>query len=181
MPNPRNKESGLMAKRASDLVLLVVMFGPIAPATAAEPNIRNVNVRGLQVGGTTTLSVDGDDLGPAPKLMLPFPAKQSLKPGSTDKQATFEVTVDDTAPPGYHHLRVVTDGGVSLPIVIAVDRLPQRPITTGPEQSPIALHGAVSGSAIIETSFAGKAGQKVIVEVEAHRLGSKLRPVIHVY
>jgi hypothetical protein len=31
----------------------------------------------------------------------------------------------------------------------------------------------------IETTFTGKAGQKVRVEVEAQRLGSKLRPVVH--
>ena len=35
----------------------------------------------MQVGGTITVAVDGDDLGKAPKLLLPFAAKQTLKPG----------------------------------------------------------------------------------------------------
>ena len=171
-----------MLESATRLALLTLSFGLLAaPAWAAEPNIRDLNVRGLQVGGTTTLLVEGDDLGPATKLLLPFPAKQTLKPGSTDKQATFEVALDDAVPPGYHHLRVVTDGGVSLPVIIGVDRLPQRTITTSPEPLPVALHGTVNGSTTIETTFAGKTGQKLIAEVEAQRLGSKLRPVVHLY
>ena len=85
------------------------------------------------------------------------------------------------APPGYHNLRVVTEGGVSLPLVIGVDRLAQRPLAATAEGLPVALHGALTGSTVAKTSFPGKAGQKVMVEVEAQRLGSKLRPVIHLY
>ncbi len=66
-------------------------------------------MRGLQIGGTTTIVIDGDELGTAPRLLLPFPAQQQLKPGSTKNQATFDVTLDGTVQPGYHHLRVVTD------------------------------------------------------------------------
>src|SRR5262249_59890206 len=89
--------------------------------------------------------------------------------------------VEGAFAPGYHRLRVVSDGGVSLPVIIGVDRLPQRLVAAAPEQLPVALHGTVGGSAIVETTFLGKAGQKVMVEVESHRLGSKLRPVVHVY
>ncbi|MCI0681467.1 MAG: hypothetical protein L0Y71_05125 [Gemmataceae bacterium] len=149
------------------------------PLGAAEPALRNLNVRGLQINGTTTLVCDGDDFGKAPRLLLPFRAKQVLKPGSTDKQATFDVTLSDEVVPGYHHVRIVTDGGVSLPVVVAVDRLPQRPFTASIDPLPVALHGSVGGSQTLETRFTGKAGQKVMVEVEAQRLGSKLRPILH--
>jgi hypothetical protein len=164
------------------LVLLVFSASfACAPLEATEPTIRNLNVRGLQVGGTTTVIVDGDDLTLSPRLLLPFPATQTLKPGATDKQATFEVTLGDEVQPGYGHLRVVTDGGVSLPEAIGVDRLAQRTLAATLDQLPVALHGVVNGSAVVETSFPGKAGQKVLVEVEARRLGSKLRPVVHLY
>ncbi len=161
---------------------------------ASEPAVRNVNVRGLQVGGTTTITIDGDDLGappprffsfslPAkpPKLLLPFAAKQTLKPGYTDKKAEFEVTLDDTVTPGLYHLRAVTEGGVSLPMVIGVDRLSQKPFAPTIEALPIAVHGSVSGAAVVETTFKGKANEKVTIEVEAQRIGSKLRPVVHLY
>jgi hypothetical protein len=147
----------------------------------AEPSLRSVSVRGLQIGGTTTLIVDGDDLGTASRLLLPFPASQQKKPGATDKQVTFDVTLPAELSPGYYQCRVVTNGGVTLPVVLAVDRLPQRPHAPVVEQLPVALHGAVAGSTVIETRFPGKAGQKVLVEVEAQRLGSKLRPILHLY
>ena len=157
------------------LVLLLLA----APVGAAEPTVRAVSVRGLQLGAPTTVTIDGDDLGKAPKLLLPFPAKQTLGEKNTEKQAAFTVTADAAVAPGVYHLRVVTDGGVSLPTVIAVDALPQRPFAPAVEALPVALHGAVGGSQVLETTFAGAAGQKVIVEVEAQRLGSKLRPVVH--
>jgi hypothetical protein len=163
------------------LAVALAMTWAAAPSIAGEPAIRNVNVRGLQIGGPTTLVVDGDDLGSAPKLLLAFPAKQELKTGGTDKQATFEVTAEAGAIPGYYQLRVVTDGGVSLPVVIGVDALPQLTLPTAIESLPVALHATLGGSTVLETSFAGKAGQTVFVEIEAQRLGGKLRPVLHLY
>lgn len=153
-------------------------------AAAAEPAIRNLNVRGLQIGGTTTVVVDGDDLGAGPKLLLPFAAKQELKAGSTDKQATFEVAPEGEIAPGYYQLRVATEQGVSLPVVIAVDRMPQKPLppaTESTSQLPVALHGSIGGSSVLETKFDGKAGQEVRIEIETQRLGGKLRPVLHLY
>lgn len=142
--------------------------------------MRDVNVRGLQTNGTTTVTVTGDDLGKAPKLLLPFPAKQTLKPGNTDKLAVFEVALDG-ATPGLHHLRVVTDGGVSLPTVIGVDALEQKPFAPEVETLPVALHGTLTGATVLETTFTGKAGQKLTIEVESQRIGGKLRPVVHLY
>ncbi len=165
------------------LRLFLVLFSSLclcaSVVQSAEPSLRNLALRGLQIGGTTTLIIDGDEFGTAPRLLLPFPAGQQLKPGSTKNQASFDVTLDGTVEPGYHHLRVVTDDGVSAPVVIAVDRLPQRLLAAAVEQLPAAIHGVVSGGATVETKFTGKAGQKVLVEVEAQRLGSKLRPVVH--
>jgi hypothetical protein len=165
--------------RRASLILLTAFASLPGTLRAGEPTVRNVSLRGLQIGSTTTIVIDGDDFGPTPRLLLPFAAKQQLKPGSTKVQATFDVTLDGDVEPGYHHLRVVTDDGVSAPVVIAVDRLPQRPVTAAVEQTPVALHGVVNGSATVEAKFVGKAGQKVLVEVEAQRLGSKLRPVVH--
>ncbi len=61
--------------------------------------------------------------------------------------------------------------------MIGVDALPQLPFAAKVDALPVALHGALTGSAVLETTFTGKAGQKVTVEVEAQRLGGKLRPV----
>ena len=130
-------------------VVLLAVF--VAPSTlrAGEPAIRNLDIRGLRIGGTTTLTVDGDDFGTAPRLLLPFPAKQTLKPGSTDKRAAFDVTLADDVMPGYHQLRLVTEGGVSLAVLIGADRLPQLAVTAPVGELPVALHGTVAGSATV--------------------------------
>ena len=162
-------------------LVLSVLRCLAAPLCAAEPTVRNVNVRGLQIGGTTTLTIDGDDLGKAPKLLLPFAAKQTLKPGNTDKKADVRRRRSKrrrrpaTPPPRRHRRR----------------RQPARRDRRGRAAAaavrgegralPVALHGTVTGSHGVETTFTGKAGQKVMVEVEAQRLGSKLRPVVHLY
>jgi hypothetical protein len=160
------------------LTLLSLLF-VAAQLAAAEPAVRAVNVRGLQIGGTTTLIIDGENFGKAPRLLLPHPATQTLKPGSTDKQATFEVALPAESPAGYWNLRVVTEGGVSLPVLVGVDRLPQKALGTAIEPAPVALHGAVNGATPAVAKFVGKGGQAVIIEVEAQRMGSKLRPVVH--
>ena len=161
--------------------LLVVGLLAASPVVAAEPTVRNLNLRGLQIGGTTTLEVDGADLGDAPRLFLPFPAKQILKPGSNDKKATFDVVLGDDVSAGFHHVWIATSAGISAPFLIGVDRMAQKPIAAKIEQFPTALHGVLAGSTVVETKFEGKAGQKILVEVEAQRLGSKLRPVVHLY
>lgn len=173
------------------ICLFCALCAFLRPISAAEPTVRNLNVRGLQVGGTTTISIDGDDLGKPPSfsspfskpptLLLPFPAKLTLKPGGTDKKAEFEVTLPDTVTPGLYHLRAVAAGGTSLPVVIGVDRLPQTPLGPSIESLPVALHGNVAGATVVETTLTGKANEKVTVEIEAQRIGSKLRPVVHLY
>jgi hypothetical protein len=164
-------------------VRLALALAAVCAATGslhgAAPVIGNLTLRGLQVGGTTTLLVQGSDLGTTPRLLLPFPAKQDRKAGGNPQQATFDVTLGPDVVPGIYPLRIVAEGGVSLPVGIGVDRLPQRPFAASVTEVPVALHGAAGGT--VETVFQGKAGQKVLVEVEAQRLGSKLRPVVHLY
>ncbi|MSQ93850.1 MAG: hypothetical protein EXR98_04755 [Gemmataceae bacterium] len=159
---------------------VILSYAPTA-VFAAEPTIRALDIRGLKIAGTTTLTIDGDDLGKSPRLLLPFPAKQTLKPGNTDKKAVFDVTLEANVEPGYHHQRVVADGGVSLPAVIGVDLLRQQLVTEPIKELPVALHGTAAGANIIEGKFLGKAKQKIMVEVESQRLGGKLRPIVHLY
>ena len=98
-------------------IVCLVLLAPAA-ARAAEPTIRNLDLRGLQVGATTTITIDGDELGPAPRLLLPFAAQPTLKPGNTPQRASFDVALAADVTPGYYNLRVVTEGGVSLPVIM---------------------------------------------------------------
>ena len=160
-----------------------------AHALAAPPTISRLSVRGLQIGGTTRIEVQGTDLLPEPKLLGGVPIKEmKLLEGATDRKVELEVIVDAGATPGVFPLRLANSNGVSAAEIIAVDTLPQRPIAPpGSDKKPIvetlpvALHGSVGGSQVQELAFAGKAGEKVTLDLIARRLGAKLRPVVHLY
>lgn len=153
-----------------------------AAVAQAEPEVRAVSLRGLQIGGTTTIRVDGTGLLPKPQLALSVPiAKQVVKPGATATRVEFEVTLDEKTEPGLFNLWLTSGEGVSQPTVIAIDRLAELPFASEVKALPVALHGAVGGSARMRTTFAAKKDQVVLVEAEAQRLGGKLRPVLHIY
>ena len=149
---------------------------------AAPPSIRNADIRGLEIGGITTIVFDGIDFPPNPRVMMAVPtASQAVRPGATATHAEIDVTLDDTVDPGFYNLYLAGENGISEKVVVALDRLPQRRFGPTVETLPVALHGTLSGSTTLRTSFHAKAGQRVICEIESQRLGGKLRPVLHLY
>jgi hypothetical protein len=158
----------------------VLLCSTAAPAAAAAPTLRNIDLHGLQIGAATVLTIDGDNLLPEPKLLLAAPvASQTVRKESTANRVVIEVALDKAAVPGLYNLRLANANGVSAGRVVALDHLPQRAWGPKVESLPVALHATLGGSTRMTTSFAGKAGQAVLCEVEAQRLGGKLRPVLH--
>jgi len=80
-----------------------------------------------------------------------------------------------------YNLWLANANGISGKTVVAVDHLPQRAFADKVDSLPVALHGTVGGSAKLRTTFVGKKDQNILVEMEAKRLGGKLRPVLHLY
>jgi hypothetical protein len=152
-----------------------------AAATAA-PQVTNVTPRGLQTGATTTLVIDGSELMPDARLVLPFPvAGQAVKPGSTAARLVVDVTLADSVPAGIYSLRVANPQGISNAVLIGVDDLPQVALNGPVAKLPVAVHGRISGTATAQTTFTGKKGQHVVVDVEARRLGAALDPLLTLY
>jgi hypothetical protein len=170
---------------------LVCGFAIAAVADAAPPSIGNLSLRGLQTSATTTLAIDGANLQPQPRLLLDAPiAKQTVRPGASAGHVEIEVALEGSVPAGIYQLRLATDAGVSPPIAIGVDSLPERPMSASPrpdsrglpaDSLPVALSGSLAGGEIASDIVRLKAGQQIVVEVEARRLGSLLDPVMHVY
>jgi hypothetical protein len=152
------------------------------PSITAAPVVRSLTVRGLQIGGTTIIRIDGSDLLPNPRLLLSVPiAKQTLKPNPTATRVEFEVTLAGDVIAGLYNLWLVNDSGASSSTVVAVDRLANLPLAAEVASLPMSMHGVVSGSQKLRTVFSATKGQSVLVEVESQRLGGKVRPVIHIY
>lgn len=169
--------------RRSAFIFVSVILLAWHSAIARPPEIRNINVRGFQIGQPTVVTIDGVDLLPAPKLWLNANAVEAT---IDDKQSNanrlvLTATLPNEITPGVAQLRLATNEGVSNSVTVALDRLPQLPIAETIAALPASLHGSVPGSGISKTSFKGKAGEDVLIEVEAKRLGSKLRPVVHLF
>ncbi|MSU42301.1 MAG: hypothetical protein EXS28_11415, partial [Pedosphaera sp.] len=149
---------------------------------AAPPEVRSVDIRGLRITGTNTLTIDGANLLPNPRLLTTLPiAQQTVRAGALPGRVVLDITLTDGAQPGVYSWWLVTDDGVSARDVLTVDALAPQIFAAKVDALPAALHGTIAGGAVRETIFVGKAGQDIICEVEAQRLGGGLRPVLHLY
>lgn len=172
---------------------VATLYGEVAGAAAtatieavvapSAPEVRDVVLRGLQTGQTNVVTILGRGLLPAPQLLLPVSgAQQTLRPGATAEKIEFDVIVPATVAPGHYPLRVQTPAGVSNAATVAVDSLPQVPYVAGaaanPTPLPVAVTGRLSGQDQHRVYFAGKKGQRIVVDLECKRLGSAMDPVL---
>jgi hypothetical protein len=160
---------------------LTVSIVTIGTAWAA-PRINNVSLRGLQAGGITTLVIEGSELLPEPRLWFSAPvASQTIKDGATAERVEMEIALAGQTPSGIYLLRAASASGISEPVAMAVDTLPQIPFAAQLPTLNVAMTGAIEGSTVLATSLVGKQGQQLVVEVESRRLGANLNPVLRLY
>jgi hypothetical protein len=160
----------------------IVLFAADSPQSMAAPQINNVSLRGLRCGGATLLAIDGSGLSADTKLALGVPIEgQTVRQAATDQHIEVEVTLSEKTAPGIYLLRAVNGDGVSNAIPVGIDALEQLRLSDRVDVLPVALTGAVTGDQSARTTFAGKKDEKIVVEIEARRLLSQLRPVVHLY
>src|SRR5262245_61568444 len=169
MTNPRHLATAI----------LIGFWVVLIPAAAAPPQIGRVEVPALQSGAATTLTIDGADLVPNPRLHLPVPiAAQTVKDKPSANRIQIEVKVAANVPPGVYPLRIASDKGVSNVVPVLIEDVPPQPFATTTARLPASLYGTLPGNGTLSTTFAGKKGQRLVVEVEARRLGSAIDPVV---
>lgn len=152
-------------------------------ASQMQPQVTLIAPHSAEVGKTTRMIVSGANLAGAQlhsdvKGLKAVPAE-----GGNAGQALFDVSVDASVVSGRYVVRCVTPSGVSNPLVITVDRIPTHADGTFTEANPaatfpVAVSGLISGAEQKRVWFRGTANQKVVVEVEARRIGSRLDPVV---
>lgn len=142
--------------------------------------LTDVSLRGIQIGTETNLIIKGRGLKKGSQVFLPFEFQQTVIEENGSNLLKVSLKINDAAP-GTYPLRIVNEDGVSNSILIGVDRLPHRAFETTKQDLPVALTGKLVGAQFAKTSFSAKQDQIVILECEANRFGSKLRPVIRVY
>lgn len=165
----------------SSVLIGLALVCCLASQALAAPQIDIASLRGLTIGQTTRLTLRGKQLGPNPEVKLDFPAAAiRILPESNAERLELEIDLAAEVQPKHGHLRVASETGISAPITLGIDRLPEAVFSEKIESLPIALSGNLSGSQLLSTTFSGKAGQLVIAEVEAQRLGSKLQPLVSI-
>lgn len=163
-------------------VLAVLSLGLLNGEGLAAPRISVVSPRGLQAGATTLLTIEGTDLLPIPRLLLSGPIPlQAIRPGATPTRVQFEVTLPADLQPGMYHLRLATEQGASNPVVIGIDDLPEVPFSSSISQLPVALFGSLNGADVLKTTISGRKGQRLVIDLEARRLGANFDPLIELY
>lgn len=166
--------------RSFVLLGLALAFCFVSDVLAA-PQIDSVSLRGLTIGQTTRLTLRGKQLGPDTEVKLDFDtAAVRVLPESNAQQLELEIELAADAEPKHGRLRVASAAGISDPITLGIDQLPEAPFSEQIDTTPIALTGNLTGSQLLSTTFSGKASQQLTVEVEAQRLGSKLQPLVSI-
>lgn len=168
--------------RATHLGWLTLVFFFLAmDATSAHaaPSITNLSLRGLTIGQPVTVTIDGGELTAETRIVLPVGiASQAVKPGAKPNQIVVDLTVDPNASAGIYLLRVATKNGISNPLAVGLDRLPQTTIGENIAAMPAALSGTLAAGGIVRTTFAAKKGDAITLDLEAQRLGAAIKPVL---
>jgi hypothetical protein len=168
-----------MISRVWLAALLPAILVGISPAAFAAPTITSVAPRGLQIGQPTTLVIAGADLSSDVKLVSEAKvASQTVKAGAKADRVEIEVTLDSTTPAGLYAFRIANADGISSPVMLGVDRLPERAFNDKSLDLQAAYSGTVGGAQVLQSKLQGKKGQRLIIDVEAQRIGSGLNPVL---
>lgn len=163
----------------------MLAFSETLAAQPAFPELNSVSIQGLETGKTSKLIVSGTNLYPNPRVIFPVTgANITVGPNSNSKQLELEVTIPKNCPSGHVSLRVSTEGGVSNAIPVAVEALRQVHSTDcsveSPVSLPVAASGVVSGAQQNRIYFVGRAGDRLIADLECRRLGSTMTPVLEI-
>ncbi len=183
------------------LLALALGLGSAASARAQLPvvTLSAFSPSGGQVGSSLELTLtgltDGDGVD---RLLFSHPgikAVQVQQPSAAlagrnlPVANKFTVTIGSDVPPGVYDVRAVGTFGVSNPRAFAVDQWKQAAKPAGNQSADkaavIEFGTVVDGTTAANTSdwfrFAAKKGQRVLIDVAAQRLDSKLDATLVVY
>jgi hypothetical protein len=134
------------------------------------------------------VTFQGSGLVDRPRLVAPFEFRLEESAGSGPEAAKWHVrlTVDARTAVGVYPVRVVTDSGVSNPILFAVGQVPQiaetEPNNTfdraQPIPSPVVVEGECAGNDEDFFRFTGRKGDRIVVDAVCARIGSGVDPMI---
>ncbi len=184
---------GRAVATTSGLLGLLLFLLVVCPLQAAQPVLKELLPPGAQRGKTFTLTLKGAGLVTGAEIITTLPGTISrLAPPkdleTPDTQLSFLVQLAEDTLVGLYPLRVRTDDGLSNLLIFSVGDFPEisekepndsiaqaQPITV-----PVTINGNLKGVDQDFYRLTAKAKQRLVMEVEARRMGSAIDPAIEV-
>jgi len=179
-------------RTAAVAVIALTLFASSAVAQSVclpAPRLLTTKPMGGQRGKQIEVVITGQSIDGAELLLFSHPgikATFKLDDSSVPVPNTYLVTIADDCPLGIHEARVMTRLGVSTSRVFNVGELPEVSQTTPnrtletamPIEINTVCNAAMSAKSVDFFSFKGSAGQRLIVDLAARGIESKLNPVV---
>jgi WD40 repeat protein len=155
-----------------------------------KPELLSLAPRGVQRGVATRIKLSGKNLLAASGVQLNHAKLQAkIVPGDAERadEAWIEITPAAEVPRGRYQVAIVTPGGTSGSLPIEMDDLPQlaeaEPNNAAQQAAVVSLPSGLWGTLaargdIDHVAFEAKAGQQIVCELSAKRLGSALNGVL---
>ncbi|MBM3840557.1 MAG: hypothetical protein FJ398_21865 [Verrucomicrobia bacterium] len=169
----------------------LVLWGITATSLAAQsPSLTHTIPSAVAPGKTTALTLVGDNLAGATEIWTSFRAHTAIVSASdasgSSSRLICDVSVSEDVPRGIGAIRVATTNGISNLLLVSIDDLSTlskcgtNKTVQGAQllSLPIAVDGAAEELGFDYYQFDAAAGQRVNVDIVAHRLGSALDPVV---
>ncbi len=179
---------------------LMVLPAVLAFCAGAQPVIETMSPRGAQRGTAARLTLTGERLGAEARLLSAIPggaaplSAAAAADGGPGESIAYLVEIAADAPLGAYPVRVEMPDGISNVALFTVGEFPhaeeaesaageeeQAPSNDFPEtaqavETPVTIDGRLRGAERDLFRFHAEQGEKLVLEVEAHRIGSAIDP-----
>lgn len=153
------------------------------------PAVTHLLPAGLQRGQTTDVTIYGERLDGLDQIVGPPGVKLAKVLSADEKSARVSIEVAADAAPGTQPCYFLGTNGLSNPKLVRIDAWPQvleqEPNNRLSEATPVSVSSGINGvlAAAEEDWFSidVSAGQRLVFDVLAKRLGSPLRPVLTLF
>lgn len=200
--------NGRHLKRSACQALAGIAIATVAAAAGPPPNLLDMHPHGGQQGRALRLVIEGYGVADELEIESTLPGsfarlgeaadedrlQQQRRPNDRNLQAAvFLVEIDAGAAPGLYPLRAVSEDGLSNALLFRVDtvsEVSERSLRDGIRDNsaateppridalPVVVNGTLDGAERDRYRFRAEAGERIVLEVEARRVGSAIDPVL---
>jgi len=192
--------------RGASHSLAGIAVATVAAAAGPPPNLVDMHPHGGQQGRALRLVIEGYGVAGEMEIESTLPGsfarlgeaadedrlQKQRRPNDRNLQAAvFLVEIDADAAPGLYPLRAISDDGLSNALLFRVDTVSEVSEQSLREAGdpaeapridalPIVVNGTLDGAERDRYRFQAAPGERIVLEVEARRVGSAIDPVLRV-